>query len=141
MCASGFQSHVCFSSVCNHRFLFVRIFAFCAALLLLNAFKGILWDFGLRDFFLIDFPDGGDHIPSMKSILIRYADRVVRYTQGENTSEERYDSVIDALYNYAPICGMCLDKETAFNDMGWSDLYKWESIQEIAVDEEEEEIY
>ena len=76
----------------------------------------------------------------MKSILIRYADRVIRYIKGDNVSQERYDSVIDALCDYAPICGMCRDEETAFNDMGWSNLYKWESIQEIAV-EEEEEIY
>lgn len=103
----------------------------------LKGFCGILWR-GI--FFLIDFPDDGSHIPAMKSILIRYQDRVVRYIPSENVSEERYDSVIDTLCDYAPICGICRDEEMSFDDMGWSALHKWESIQEITV-EEGEEIY
>jgi len=74
----------------------------------------------------------------MKSILLRFPDKVVRYIRGENTTEEKFEQVIGILLNYAGVCGWSRDTKEDFEGIGWKNLQVWEDIKEIKIEEEED---
>jgi hypothetical protein len=70
----------------------------------------------------------------MKSILLRFPDKVVRYIRGENVNEKKFDRLIGYAC-YFGCTGWCVDNEVAHNSMGWDATTEWEKITEVKVED------
>ncbi len=69
----------------------------------------------------------------MKSILLRFPDKVVRYIRGEKVSQSKFDKIIDSSV-YFGCTGWMVDNQENYKDMGWDKIVPYENITEVKIE-------
>lgn len=70
----------------------------------------------------------------MKSILLRFPDKVVRYIRGEKANAMKFAKLTENAVYFGCV-GWCMDNEVAHNSMGWDATTEWHNITEVTVEE------
>lgn len=69
----------------------------------------------------------------MKSILLRFPDKVVRYIRGKKVSQSRFDKIIDNAV-YFGCSGWMVDNQEDYKTMGWETVTPYEEITEAKIE-------